>query len=265
MTARLTFAAIAGFWAVMNVLLWRTEFGADSGGTPVPVALVWRKILTAPDASSLSVFQNGEPTGYCEFATSVGMAMAAVDSDRPPPEGFVHRAGYLVHLAGNVQLDDFTNRLKFDGQVEFAKPSEWRELTLKISSRLALVEIHSAATNRSLHLKITSNGAVLERDLALADLQRPEALARELLGEFAGPLLGAADLPDFSALPAASGLEWAATRTRAKIGAEYVPVYRLQTAVLGRNITVDVSTLGELLHVQLPGNLTAQIDEWKRP
>ncbi len=87
MPARLTFLAIAAFWLTMNVLLWRAEFGAHGGDTPVPVELVWRKILTAPDASSLSVYQNGDRMGYCEFSTSVGQQMAAVDADKPPPEG----------------------------------------------------------------------------------------------------------------------------------------------------------------------------------
>ena len=58
--------------------------------------------------------------GYCEFSTGVGQQMAALDEDRPPPEGLVARAGYQIHLAGNVALGDFTNRLKFDGARPFS-------------------------------------------------------------------------------------------------------------------------------------------------
>ena len=60
-------------------------------------------------------------------------------------------------------------------------------------------------------------------------------------------------------------IEWDARRTRMKIGSESVPVYRLETSVLGHTVGVDVSTLGEILRVQLPGNFTAIIDELNKP
>ncbi|HXA43947.1 MAG TPA: hypothetical protein VNZ25_00450, partial [Candidatus Angelobacter sp.] len=63
----------------------------------------------------------------------------------------------------------------------------------------------------------------------------------------------------------AQNLEWTARRTRLKIGAEFVPVYRLETTVLGHVISVDVSTLGEVLRIRLPGNMTAIIDELNKP
>ena len=264
MTARLTFLAIAAFWLTMNGLLWRSEFGAHGGDTPVPVALVWHKILTAPDASSLSVYQNGERMGYCEFSTGVGREMADVSDDQLPPEDLVKRAGYQIHLAGNVALGDFTNRLKFDGQVQFSARHEWRELDLKIISRPLVVQIHSLATNQSVHLKITGDGVMLERDLPFADLQNPGTLLRDFAGDFAGTLPGGLELPDFPAAAPALKLAWTARRTRVKIGAENVPIYRLETSVLGHPITVDASTLGEVLRVELPGNLSARIDEWKR-
>src|SRR6267154_1206793 len=143
MTARLTFLAIAGFWLTMNVLLWQSEFGLQGGRMPVPVQVVWRKIITAPDASSLSVYQNHDRMGYCEFSTSIGQEMAMVEGDNPPPEGLVKRAGYQIHLTGNVAFGDFTNRVKFDGRILFRNAHEWRELTLKIISRGVTIEIHS--------------------------------------------------------------------------------------------------------------------------
>ena len=264
MTARLIFILIAAFWLTMNVLLWRTEFGAHGGDTPVPLRLVWRKILTAPDASSLSVFQNGQRTGYCEFSTSVGQEMANLDADKPPPEGLVAHAGYQIHLAGNFALGDFTNRVKFDGRASFLSTHQWRELTLKISSRLAVVEIHSLATNQTVHVKITNEGEVLERDVNFSDLQNPEALIRVFAGDFAGGLLATLELP---ALPPAgtAASAWTAPRTRVRIGTEPVPVYQLETRLLDQPIIIEVSTLGEILSVQLPGNVSARIDEWSRP
>src|ERR1700690_562812 len=86
MISRLAFLAIATFWVVMNVLLWRAEYSERGSGISVPVDLVWRKILTAPDASSLTVYQGTEKTGFCEFSTSIEQAMAGLDEGRPPPE-----------------------------------------------------------------------------------------------------------------------------------------------------------------------------------
>ncbi len=131
MTARLAFLGIVAFWLTMNALLWRTEYGTRGGDTPVPAQLVWRKILTAPDVSSLSVYQNSDRMGYCELSTGVGQQMATFDDDKPPPAGFVAHAGYLIHLVGNVAVGDFTNRLKFDGRLQFATLRRWQELTLQ--------------------------------------------------------------------------------------------------------------------------------------
>ena len=266
MTARLTFLGIVAFWLTMNGLLWRAEFGTRGGDTSVPAQLVWRKILTAPDASSLSVYQDGNRMGYCEFSTGVGQQMATYDEDKPPPEGFAMHAGYQIHLAGNVALVDFTNRVKFDGHVQFATARRWQELNLKITSRLAVIEIHSLATNQLVHVKFSDDGTpVLERDFTLADLQNPGTLLRALTGNFTGGFLGAIDLPELVPDAAAQEIEWDACRTRVKIGTEAVPVYRLETSVLGHAVTVEVSTLGEILHVQLPGGISARIDEWSKP
>ncbi len=265
MTARLTFIAIAGFWLTMNVLLWRAEYGSHAGDTPVPVRLVWHKILTAPDASSLSVYEKSDRMGYCEFSTGIGQEMATVDADKLPPENLAKRVGYQIHVAGNVSFGDFTNRLKFDGHLQFSPRREWRELVLKITTRQAVVEIHSLATNQNVHVKITSDGEVLERNLALADLQSPAALLRVFVGNLADPLLGTMDLPDFKTVAGDRPLAWTANRTRVKIGSEAVPIYRLETTVLGHDIIVDCSTLGEVLRVDLPGNISARIDEWTRP
>ena len=266
MSVRLTFLAVAAFWVTMNVLLWRAEYGSLGGDTPVPFELVWRKILTAPDASSLSVYQNRERMGYCEFSTSVGQQMATLDEDKPPPEGFAARAGYQVHLAGNVALGDFTNRLKFDGRVLFKTVRDWQEFHFKITSRLAVVELNSQASNHQVvHVKISSDGGVMERDLAFADLQNPDALVRAFAGNFADALLGMMDLPGLPAAGDAQKIVWDARRTRIKIGTELVPVYRLTTTALGHEITVDVSTLGEVLRVNLPGEISARIDDFSRP
>lgn len=266
MYARLTFLGIVAFWVTMNVMLWRVEFGARGGDTPVPAQLVWHKILTAPDASSLSVYQKGERMGYCEFSTGVGQQMATFDEGKPPPEGFNSHNGYQLHVAGNVSLGDFTNRLKFDGRARFNRTRQWEELNLKITSRTAVIEVHSLTTNQTAHIKLSNDGNMLtERDVSFDELQDPGVLLQTFTGntipEFFG-LFGPADM-----LPGASSqkIEWDARRTRVKIGTESVPIYRLETTILGRPVIMDVSTLGEILRIDLPGEISARIDEWSKP
>jgi hypothetical protein len=265
MISRITFFLIAGFWVTMNVLLWRTEYGAHGGEISVPVDLVWRKILTAPDASSLNIFQSGQRTGFCDFSTGVGTAMAELDENSPPPEGAAH-AGYKIQMNGNVGLGEFTNRVHFNGQLQFSSARVWRELSLKISSHIASVEIHSLAARQSVHLKIVSDSVTIDRDVAFSDLQNPNALLRTFAGDFGGNFLNGFELPGVSQNSAALAqtIHWEAHRDRLVIGHEPVSVYRLETQVLQNKIVIYISTLGEILRVELPGGITAAIDEWSR-
>ena len=74
---------------------------------------------------------------------------------------------------------------------------------------------------------------------------------------------------DLPALPPATafaqGVPWEACRDRLMIGREAVSAYRLQTRVLDRPVVIYVSPLGEILRVELPGAITATLDEWSKP
>jgi hypothetical protein len=263
MTARLTVLFITAFWAAMNVLLWRAEYGSRAGEISVPVDLVWRKILTAPDRSSLTIFQDGQRSGICEFYTSIEEAMEKLDADKPPPEGLVTRAGYEIRFNGNMSLGDFTNRVRFVGQIGFSSNRAWRELSLKLSSHYAMVEINAFATNQTVHLKITSGGGPVERDFTFADLQNPNTLLRAFAGDFDGGFGDGLNLPvaPQNSTALAQNLHWEARRERLMIGREPMSAYRLETRVLGNSIVIYVSTLGEILRIELPNGVTA-LDEW---
>ena len=263
MIPRITFLAITTFWVVMNVLLWRTEYGARGSGIPVPVDLVWRKILTAPDASSLTVYQGTKKTGFCEFSTSIEQAMAALDEDNPPPEGLVKRAGYQIRFDGNISLGEFTNRLTFNGRIQFSAGRAWQELNLKFVSHADSVEIHSMATNKTVHLRIVSDGLAIERDLTFAELQNPNALLSTLAGDAGGAWLGGLDLFPVAQTPAnlAGNLHWEAHHDRLMVGHDPVSAYRLETQLLDYSVVIYVSTLGEILRVELPGGIAAVLDQ----
>jgi hypothetical protein len=267
MISRGAFFLVTVFWVAMNVLLWRAEYGSHNGGIPVPLDLVCRKILTAPDASSLSVYQDGQKMGFCEFSTSIQQEMANLDEDNPPPEGLVASAGYQIRLTGNVAFGDFTNRVKFDGRVAFSPRCEWRELNLKFSTHAVAVEIHSLATNQTASVQITTDGTTILHVFTLTDLQNPNTLLRVLGENSDGGSWNGLNLP---ALPAATagiaqGIPWEARRDRLMIGREAVSAYRLETRVLGQPIVIHVSTLGEILRAELPGGVTATLDEWSKP
>lgn len=266
MLARLTFLGVLAFWVTMNVLLWRLEFGARGGDTVVPLQLVWHKILTAPDASSLSVYQKGERMGYCEFSTGVGQQMAIFDEGKPPPEGFVTHEGYQLHVAGNVSMGDFTNRIKFDGRIRFDRFRKWEELNWRITSRAVVMEVNSVATNETAQIKMSTQGiTLLQRDVTFSELENPGDLVRVLTGNALGDFLGMLDVGEILPAGELQHIEWDARRTRVKIGSEAVPVYRLETTLLGHPVTIDVSTLGEILRIELPDEVSAHIDEWSKP
>jgi hypothetical protein len=267
MTKRITFIGIVAFWVVMNTMLWRAEIAGNGDDLPVPADLVWRKILTAPDSSSMTVYQDSRRMGYCELTTSVEQQMAVLEEDKLPPEGLARHPGYQIHLAGNIALDDFTNRIKFEGRASFNSARKWSEVALKISSRTTTIEIHAFATNETVNLRVFGEATTFERDFSFTELQDPATLIRAFSGNFAEPLLGAMELPDlnFTGPGESQKISWDARRTRVKFGSELVPIYRLETSILGRSCIMDVSTLGEVLRVQLPGGFTAAIDEWSRP
>jgi len=251
----------------MNVLLWQAEYGSHGGEISVPLDLVWKKILTAPDVSSLTIYQDRRRSGFCEFSTSIQQEMAKLDEESPPPENFLARAGYQIRLNGNADLGEFTNRIRFDGRLQFSSMRDWREINLKISTRTITVGIHSLATNQTVALEITSDGLTDLRVFTFADLQNPGKLLNAFAGNSGGGILGGFDLPAVPQIPSTPvpGLQWQATRERLMLGREPVSVYRLETQVLQNKIVIYVSPLGEILRVELPGGITAVIDEWGKP
>jgi len=60
---------------------------------------------------------------------------------------------------------------------------------------------------------------------------------------------------------AGSSVRWEAHHDRLMVGREPVSAYRLETRVLDHPIVIYVSTLGEILRVELPGGMTAVLDQ----
>ena len=267
MLPRITFLFIAVFWVAMNVLLWRAEYVSHGAGVRVPVALVWQKILTAPDISSLTVFQDGQRVGFCEFSTSIEQEMATLDEGKPVPETLNTGTGYQIRFNGNVGLGDFTNRLTFNGLLKFSRKREWRELNLKVSSHFATAEVHSLADEQTVQLTITSDNLSTEHVFRFDDLRNPNALWRAFAGNLGDGWVDDLELPGVLQTPAAPAEEihWEAHLDRLTIGREFVPAYRLETRILDHPLVIYASTLGEILRVELPGGVIASFDQLGNP
>ena len=263
MIPRLAFVTIAAFWAVMNLLLWREEYGSRGNGLSLPTELVWRKILTAPDSSSLTLYQEGKRIGFCQLATGVEQAMAALEEGKPLPEGIVREAGYRIQFDGNVSVGEFTNRFAFNGRIQFSASRAWRELYLRLSARGYTMEIHSLATHPTIHLKITGTGLTMDSDFSIADAQNPGTLLQRITGAAAGELPGVPELTSPLPIPGAPAghLHWEAHLERLMMGHEPVSAYRLETRVFDQPLVIFVSTLGEILRVELPGGVIAVLDQ----
>jgi hypothetical protein len=261
MLSRLTFLAILIFWVTMNYLLWQSQYGQHGGEISIPLELVWRKILSAPDPSSLSVYLHGERTGYCEINTSVQQEMAKLDADKLPPEGLAIKAGYQLHINGNLSFGDFTNRVKFDGRILFNNRREWQEFHLRAVLHGSTTEIHCFATNQTVDVSFAAPDALIRREFHFADLENPQSLLRALGGDsdIDSAWFGLFELPNLASAPS-EPLQLTAKRARIRLGREPVSVYMIETTILGQAMELDVSTIGEILRVKLPNGFLATID-----
>ena len=118
-----------GFWLIMNLLLWRSEYGAGVSGNPLPVEKVLSRILETPDPSELDIYLGNEKKGSCRWmVVQLGEeGMVAAENDR---EGDVdleaaEMAGliqdihaYAISLDGQLQWEDQPRRIRFMIQLD---------------------------------------------------------------------------------------------------------------------------------------------------
>jgi len=268
MLSRVALIVIALFWVVMNVLLWRSEFGqGNPAGSELPVEVVWQKVLTAPDDSALQIIHHGKKIGFCQWVANVGneQATGKTLSEDLVPDGLVERlTGYRVDFNGTLTMNDLPQRLRIELNMSFSTNHAWQELHLRLNLRPNAWEIYTTAASQSLRLKITDGDSRTERIFPFANLQNPQALLREFADPLTLGLLGAAGLPAGSGTLSASslGLTWGARNDWLKMGHSPVRVYRLWTRLLDRfQVVVLVSRVGEILRVELPDDLVLINDE----
>ena len=265
MFSRITLLLLAMFWLTMTYLLWRSEYvGHAQVGSAVPVDLVWRKVLTAPDNSSLEIRHHGVKVGYCRLASNIGQELASgkfLNEGLPPESNAPHSSpGYRLDLEGNVALDDTPGRVRFELELILNTNQDWQEFDLQLRRKPTLWQIRSNVKEQAIHLLMDDqHGGRVEQVFKFSDFQNPQFLLQEfdlppalgLLGTFA-PGAGAKGKDSLSL-----GLNWNARNDWIKIGHTSVRAFRLEAVLLERyRMLVLVSRVGEILEVDLP-------DDWK--
>ncbi len=256
------------FFVLMNALLIRWEYGGRSQlRSPVPTAMVWQKVLTAPDNSSLDILHRGKKIGHCTWVPALGeeQATGKVATDDVPPEGMVQGlAGYSLDLEGNVNLGDVTSRLRFHFLLKLSANQAWQEVSIKLTLRPSTWEVRALAAEQTVQINIDDDAGKSQRTFTVAELQQPDKILREFGGPFLPELLEGMGLPLKPGRPSATnqaaaislGLDWEARNDWLKIGHDRMRVFRLQARLLGNlNMLIYVSPVGEILRVELPGEL----------
>jgi len=266
MWSRLCFVLTAGFFLTMNVLLVVSEFGGGNKlGSAVPAEIVWQKVLTAPDNSTLEIRHHGVKIGLGRWMPAVGEDLATGRrlAEGAPPEGMVRTlSNYTIDFEGNLAFADST-RFRFSCDLKLSTNQVWQQFNLKLSARPAVWEIHSVAADQTVQFTSDEGDGRTQRTIKFADLQNPQKFLAEL-GDPALPGIAAAmglGLPSSPAATVSLGLEWEARTDWLPIGHTQMRVYRLEARLLGRfRAVILVSLEGEILRVELPDDIVLTND-----
>ena len=267
MRYRVFFLAVTAFFITMNVLLWRSEFGAQGRpGAPVPPEVIWEKVLTCPDNSFLEIRHREVRVGRAHWSASIGeeLATGKVMTDELPPEGMINRlSGYTLDFGGNVTLGELS-RLRFECLLKLGTNQNWQEFTLKLILKPFTWEVQASQSKQQLTFTMEDDEGRNERVFKFSDLRNPD----KVLTELGGPTLPAAFAALGIRLPApqagtnvALGLKWEGRNDWIQIGLNPVRVYRLEARLLDRyRAVLFVSPVGEILRVELPEDILIMND-----
>lgn len=261
MLSKIVIVAITAFFIVMNVLLWHWELGGRNDlGSPVVARMVFERILTAPDFSSLEIVHHGNKIGHCRWVPAIGEGPVigrVMSEDRP--EGMVRQPlNYTLDVTGNVFLDQ-TQRVRFSADLKLSTNHAWQEFGLRIGLRPTEWTVRSVAAEEKVYLGVNEGDDGFQRVFSFSDLRNPEKLLRE----FGGPLLPATLAAFGFSMPGAEsvqnlslGLKWEAHQDRLEIGNARLRCYRLRARLFDRyEIVIFVSPIGEILRVELPDQI----------
>jgi hypothetical protein len=257
MTGRLTFAAIALFWVVMNVLLWRSEFGGGRETVAdVPVATVVGHVLDAADDSILTLRHHGQAIGQLRWNPSITENFADTNAAAANlPEGMVRApAGHLLDVELNLFGDTPANRWRVLTRLDLDTNQVWRSFNLRVIQRPTVWEFSAVHGEERVRLRVEEGRSSSEQTFLIRDFSNPAAwlgpyaamIPRNLLP--LGPVAGGKGAPP--------GFEWSARNDWLRVGHNRVRVYRVRAKLFANYEAVAYfSRAGELLKVTLPDGL----------
>jgi hypothetical protein len=262
-SARIWLVLAAGFWAAMMTLLWRTTYGPPRQmASGVPAEMVWKKILTAPDHSTLEIRHGTNLVGSCRWRPELGQETATgarMLEEADPIEGMVPQlAYYTLDFDGTMTLPDFPARISFSAGLKLDTNFTWQTFNTHIAARPDVYEVIADANEQTVQVRVDAGGDRFNRKFRFSDFQNPQKLLQEFGGPMLATMVGAMGVPlstnQISA--AALGLRWEARNDSIIIGHNRIRAYRLQTKLVGRyRVTVFVSPVGEILRAELPDNI----------
>jgi hypothetical protein len=268
MKQRIFFFAVLTFWLVMNGLLWRFEYGARQQlGAPVPAAMVWQRMLTAADSSALEIHHRDQKLGLCRWTATVGEDRRLTEPGQGPatPDGMVREVtGYTIDFDGNLMLREFGQNVRFYFRLNLATNHAWRDLNLRMTLKPDTYEIRADAQRQTLTIRLDDGESQSEQVYRFEELADPRRVLRdfevplpvEWLMSAVVPVGYDAAKPD-RAPTLSLALPWEARHDTFKFGSASVRVYRVQARLLDRYyLTAYVSRAGEILRVELPGDIT---------
>lgn len=253
----------------MNVWLWRVQTASQSQlSSPVPPAVVWHKILTAPDLSTLEILDHRRRQGSLHWATRVETADTETPAQSAGLEGLVKSIqGYSVDLDGQMIMEEWQTTSRFYFSANLSTNLDVQNFRLRIVLRPWTIEIASDAAAKQVALTIKTGEVSWTRTYTEADLRDPGKILKEVAGPL--PLW----LPDFPWSgeaklngSLATNLQWSARHDTLNLPRSKLPVYRLTARLLDRFEAVFyVSRAGEILRVELPGGLLLVNSELSGP
>jgi len=255
MISRAFLAAVAVFWAVMNFLLWRAEFGRGRGTlSDVPLGTVLDRVLNAPDPSVLVVRHRGESVGLLRWIPTVTESAPAVGEEASTPEGMVEATGYQVDADLNLNGDTPSERWRILIHLELDTNYVWKVLSVRLFQRPANWEITAKAGDDRIRLRFEEGRNSWEQWFSARDLRQ----AGSLLGPYAAlvPEGLTSGLRGMDPEQWRNAIRWEARNDWLQVGRNRVRVFRVEATVLNQyEATVQVSRAGELLQVRLPDQL----------
>jgi len=257
MRSRLFFLGVTVFWLAMNFLLWRSQVAGHSVfGSALPAEAVWEKILTAPDNSTLNIYDHEVKTGVGRW--NAGLAESALISSKilaaeyQPGSQEQKLTGYTLSFEGSL-LYKTSQHASF--QIAFALDTNkvWQDFRFHAVMRPKSWDLHAVSPAEKVTLKVSEGSTTWDKTWTFAELRDPQALFGEVGGAFALGILGMdQSLPGL----ARQGVEWEAHEDRIRLGGVSVRAYRLDAYILGQRVEIFVSRVGEILRVDLPRNIS---------